>query len=1085
VYAQPILVLLVEDNPGDARLVREMLRNSSDVVIHHVDRLATGLEYISTRQVDVVLLDLGLPDSDGLETLRVFIESSPDSPPVVVLTGQDDEAIGVQAVSEGAQDYLIKNNVTGAVINRVLHYAIERRRIVVKLQQSDMLYRSLSENSPDLIAQFDRQCRHLYVNPSAAGAGRYIPEEYIGKSLTEVGVPEQEAEKWEKHIRAAFDTGRIVDVEDTFETSNGLRYFNTKFVPDAASDGSIYSVQSIARDITARKRSEEQERLSARVLELLNLSETAETTIHSILKLIKTSTGLEAVGIRLREGDDFPYVETNGFPDHFVEKELYLCERDAAGAIVLDAQGNPILECMCGNVLCGRTDAKQPFFTEVGSFWTNGTTELLATTSESERQTRTRNRCNGEGYESVALIPLRSGAEVIGLLQLNDRRYNQFDLPMIHFFEGLGASVGIAIARKRATEELSRLSARHEAILSEIPDIIMEVNANKVYTWANAVGLDFFGEDVIGRETAGYFVGEQETYLNVQPLLKGESATFYVESWQRRKDGQKRLLGWWCRALTDDEGVVLGVLSTARDITEPRLAEEARRESEEKYHTLIENANESILIAQDGSFVFVNGKTASMLGVPVQELIGRSFIDFIHPDDRSEVADRQLRCITGETVEQNSDFRAISADGQITWVQLGTVPIQWKGKAATLNFLTDVTQRKRMSAEREKLQTQLMQAQKMESIGRLAGGVAHDHNNMLSVILGYTELSMRGMNPSDPLYDNLQEIQKAAIRSTEVTQQLLAFARKQTVAPRMIDLNSAVEGMLKMLRQLIGEDVELTWNPGTGVWPVRMDPIQVDQILVNLCINARDAIYSVGRISIETGNITFDEAHRCNQAENLFGDYSILTVSDNGEGMDKEIMAMIFEPYFTTKEIGKGTGLGLATVYGIVQQNAGMITVYSEQGMGTTFRIYLPRHTSKTQKIPREISASPSMRGQETILLVEDEQAILQLTATILEDQGYRVLSALTPSAAIRLASEYSGEIHLLMTDMVMPGMCGLDLSKKLTSTHPGIRLLFCSGYTADVIAHQGVLDEGMHFIQKPYSIKNLAAKVRETLDGA
>ena len=391
-------------------------------------------------------------------------------------------------------------------------------------------------------------------------------------------------------------------------------------------------------------------------------------------------------------------------------------------------------------------------------------------------------------------------------------------------------------------------------------------------------------------------------------------------------------------------------------------------------------------------------------------------------------------------------------------------------------------ERTRAEEEKDKLQVQLLQAQKMESVGRLAGGVAHDFNNMLGAILGHAELAMMRCAPSDPVHAHLKVIEDSARRSADLTRQLLAFARKQTVAPKVLDLNDSVSGMLKILMRLIREDVDIAWQPGRNLWLVRMDPAQIDQILANLCVNARDAISGTGKVTIETGNITFDRSYCAEHAGFTPGDYVLLAISDNGCGMDKETQGRIFEPFFTTKGVGEGTGLGLATVYGIVKQNEGFINVYSEPGQGTTFKIYLPRHAAKAEQTSKTGVAQSIARGHGTILLVEDEPAILDMTTIMLERQGYKVLAAGTPGEAIRLAGVYPGEINLLMTDVVMPEMNGRELAKNLLSLHPGLKRLFMSGYTANVIAHHGVLDEGVNFIQKPFSMQDLAAKVRQAI---
>jgi polar amino acid transport system substrate-binding protein len=406
---------------------------------------------------------------------------------------------------------------------------------------------------------------------------------------------------------------------------------------------------------------------------------------------------------------------------------------------------------------------------------------------------------------------------------------------------------------------------------------------------------------------------------------------------------------------------------------------------------------------------------------------------------------------------------------------------------ATVSFsnlkLAQALERQKSSeAEREKLQEQLNQVQKMESVGRLAGGVAHDFNNMLGVILGHTDLALMKADPCHPLCSDLQEIRKAAERSAKLVRQLLAFARKETIAPKVLDLNKTVNGMLEMLRRLIGEDIELVWLPGIEGWQVKMDPSQIDQILANLCVNARDAIGGVGKIIIETSPATFNEEYCLSHPGFSPGEYVMLAVSDDGCGIEKETISKIFEPFFTTKGVGEGTGLGLATVFGIVKQNNGFINVYSEPEHGTIFKIYLPKHSSQVV-LPKPDVQEPVKRGQETILLVEDEAEILELGKMMLESFGYSVLAASTPGEAVNLASENAGKIDLLMTDVVMPGMNGRELAEKISPIIPDMTCLFMSGYTADVIAHRGVLDEGVYFIQKPFSMQTLAGKVREALD--
>jgi len=406
-----------------------------------------------------------------------------------------------------------------------------------------------------------------------------------------------------------------------------------------------------------------------------------------------------------------------------------------------------------------------------------------------------------------------------------------------------------------------------------------------------------------------------------------------------------------------------------------------------------------------------------------------------------------------------------------------------KGRPKRLfGSVSDITERKLAEKAHEKLQHQLIQAQKMESVGRLAGGVAHDFNNMLGVIIGNADLAIQNLDPSLQVHEDLQEIKAAAKRSADLTRQLLAFARRQAAAPIVLDLNETVEGMLKMLRRLIGEDIELVWMPRANLWPVKIDPAQIDQVLANLCVNARDAIEGVGRITIETQNAVSDHVDGIDDPEFSPGDYVSLTFSDNGCGMDEATRVNIFEPFYTTKDVGEGTGLGLSTVYGIVKQNDGFISVDSQPGKGTVFKIYLPR-TTEVETADRDKTAVPIAGGSETVLLVEDERAILRMGKTMLERFGYTVLPAHEPNEALMIVEQYDEKIDMVVTDVVMPEMDGKELKRRIEIHHPDIKVLFMSGYSADVIMHRGILQEDVNFLQKPFTVDVLVNKVREVLD--
>ena len=893
-----------------------------------------------------------------------------------------------------------------------------------------------------------------------------------------------------------------------------------------------------------------------------------------------------------------------------------------------------------------------------------------------------------------------------------------------------------SLQRNLADQKRERLLLR--TVINNLPDAVYAKDAQGRKTLANPVDLEHIGlseAEVLGKTdsevfppeiAAPYEADDQQVLQTGQPVIDHQEMAF-------SRDGRKRWLLTTKLPLRDDDGQIVGLIGIGRNITDHKESEAALRESEAKYRRLIENAAEAIFVAQDGRLLFVNPRTEKISGYPAEALIRQPFLDFVHPDDRQMVAANARKRLEGELAESSYTFRILHPAQGIRWVELNAVRIDWEGRPATLNFLTDITERrqaeaalreseatnramlnalpdimflfnrdgvyldyhaydesmlaappeaflgksfrdvlpgslsdqfdesiarayqtrqmqmmeytleipggtkyfearlnpiddqralaivrditdskraaealrqseallsasqkmahlgswelnletnqltwsdeiyrifglepqgfeatyeafldlihpddrdrvasaysesiadgsdgytiehrivrpssgdirhvqemcehfrdgsgqivrsigmtqditerKRAEEEWDKMQAQLTQAQKMESVGRLAGGVAHDFNNMLGVILGHAEMALEQLGPLNKASDGLKEIQKAAERSADLTRQLLAFARKQTVSPKVLNLNETVEGMLKMLRRLIGEHIDLVWHPGADLWPVRMDPSQIDQILANLCVNARDAIGAVGKVTIETATRVFDGAYCADNMGFLAGDYLMLTVSDDGYGMDKETVAHVFEPFFTTKAVGKGTGLGLATVYGIVRQNHGFINVYSEPDQGTTFNIYLPRHVGKGEAGQTDSAERPVQRGHETILLVEDERAILAMATRMLERQGYKVLAAATPGEAMRIAERHKGDIQLLMTDVVMPEMNGRDLARNLLALYPNLKRLFMSGYTADVIAHHGVLDPGVHFIHKPFSMKELAARLREALE--
>jgi len=527
------------------------------------------------------------------------------------------------------------------------------------------------------------------------------------------------------------------------------------------------------------------------------------------------------------------------------------------------------------------------------------------------------------------------------------------------------------------------------------------------------------------------------------------------------------------------------------DLSDRKQAEQALRENEERLRQAVRVSGIGIFDYDHlTDTLYWSPRQREICGLDADEPVTLPGVyQLIPPEDIDDflAATQRASDPSGDGL-WDVEHRVLRRDGTVRWVKARAQTF-FEGEGAerrparTVGAERDVTDERRRASEWNKLQAQLVQAQKMESVGRLAGGVAHDFNNMLSVILGHAGLLLADLDPASPFRADLEEIDTAARRSADLTRQLLTFARRQSVAPRVLDLNDTIDGMLKMLRRLIGENIEVAWVPGDGLWPVRIDPTQIDQILVNLLVNARDAITGSGRITIETHRVELDDAYCAANAEAIPGQFTQLVVGDDGHGMDKEVLRHAFEPFYTTKRQGKGTGLGLATVYGIVQQNEGFLSVRSELGQGTTFKIHLPRYA---EAVATEAPGTPkpsSTDGTETILIVEDDPLVLRLILRLLRGLGYTVLPASTPTEAFNVAEEHTEGIQLLLTDVVMPEMNGRDLAKALTDRLPGLKCLFMSGYTASVVSRRGMLEEGVHFLQKPLLKEQLAVKVREVLD--
>ena len=630
---------------------------------------------------------------------------------------------------------------------------------------------------------------------------------------------------------------------------------------------------------------------------------------------------------------------------------------------------------------------------------------------------------------------------------------------------------------KRAEETLQMF----QFSIEQAADAVFWMDRDGGFPYVNAEAcrsLGYTREELMGLrlwDIDPFFPRERLDTTWAQFQKDGQVGSQHLESWHRRKDGvifpvEVSSKHFW---FGDTELHVAFV----RDITE-------RKTAESELHLTQFSLDQASLgifrLSPDGRILAVNDQSCKNLGYTREELCSMTVLD-INPGFSPE---RWLEHFQNVRTHGSRTFETIHRrkDGSTFPVEVMVSYLEFQGSEFVVSFVRDIAERRQAEEEKAKLESQLLQAQKMESVGRLAGGVAHDFNNMLSVILGYAEL-MKGRLPAgDPLLNDVLEIEKAGMHSRDITRQLLAFSRKQIIAPRPVDLNDLITSAQKTFARLIGEDIDLRFSPGKRISKVKIDPSQVDQILMNLAVNARDAMPEGGTLTIETANLHLDEAYCRTNIECAPGQYVLLEVSDDGVGMDKDTLSHVFEPFFTTKEVGKGTGLGLATVYGIVKQNNGFINVYSEPGRGTTFKIYFPRILE--EETADKNGEAPVASGTGTILLVEDDDLVRGMTTAMLKELGYTILVAETPQHALSLYEKRDMPIDLLITDVVMPGMNGTELGDRIRSIQPEINVLFMSGYTSNVIVHHGVLEKGVQFVQKPFSMRDLARKVRDAMGG-
>ncbi|WP_020677553.1 PAS domain S-box protein [Geopsychrobacter electrodiphilus] len=944
---------------------------------------------------------------------------------LVVPVKRHDRIVAIMGVGNKPQDYSEADIETVSLFADLAWDIAEHKLADEVLRQSELKFKGLFESSPDAVFLTIPDGRITDCNPAACEMFGWTREEMLQR--TRAGILDESDPRLPMGLQERQQAGKVQGYEITAIRKNGEKFpvevDSVVFDQDNASSRSFV----IMRDISARKRAQEE----------LQVYKNITSNSEDLVSLVDRNYRYRMVNEAYLRLHNKSHREIVG---HTVVEMI----GERAFKEIVKAQ---IDRCLAGEIVRYQTWIDFP---QAGRRCFD-----LAYTPYVE---------NG----SIAGVTV-AGRDITEIKKVEEQyQYTQAILQAAMD----QSPAGIAIAEAP------------DGRLSYVNDAGLLIRGSDRQTVVDGVGLDQYVASWQLLDLDGRPLTTDEVPL-ARAVLFGE--TCHREFIIRRDQGDDHIVSANAAPIKNEAGEVTAAIVVFTDITEQKHAEGQTRNLTQRLLLATSSAKLGIWDwdIPENSMIW-DERMFELYGIRPEESPNNvdAWMNGLHPEDK-EAAVAACQAAVNGGPEFDTAFRVCHPDGKVRHLKANALVVRGADGQAErmIGINADITDQKLAENERERLESQLLQAQKIESIGQLAGGVAHDFNNMLGVILGHAEMALRKEGQGKCVTTNLEQIRLAAKRSADLTRQLLTFARKQTITPKILDLNDTVAGTLKMLQRLIGENIRLSWSPKSDLWTTKVDPSQMDQILANLCVNARDAIAGSGNISIQTGNASIDKAYCMARPYELYpGDYVQLSVSDDGCGMPKEVQDHIFEPFFTTKEIGYGTGLGLATVYGAVKQNHGFITLYSEPGVGTTFNIYFPREmdAAETPASPQEQELAG---GTETILLVEDDEMLLQMGMVMLEGCGYQVLPASSAGAALALVQKHPGAIALLISDVIMPGMNGRELSEKILALHPEIKVLFVSGYTADIISKQGIVDNYIHFLQKPVSLETFAGKVREVLD--
>jgi two-component system cell cycle sensor histidine kinase/response regulator CckA len=1015
---QPLRVLLLEDHPGDAAVIRDRLAfDGVRCEIRLTDCQSSFEAALADGTFDLIIADYRLPGYDGMAALRHALTAQPDVP-VILVSGTVSEEVAVKCLQFGATDYLMKGHLdrlAPAVLRAIAEAEsrLTRKRAEVALVQSERRKAAVLDSVLDCIITMDAAGVVIEFNSAAERTFGYTKADAIGRPLADLIIPAASRQRHTDGPARYLTTGEGPLLDKVIEMT-AMRSDGSELQVELAITV-IHSEQApiftaVLHDITARKQADE---TRARLAAIVDSSDDAIFSMSLDDTILTWNAGAERL---------YGY----SAEEMIGRSKMLLVPAGLRGGL------KPIL------AKAARGEPGEPFETR-------------------------RVRKDGSLVDiSLTISPMtESGGRVTSL-----------------------SAIGRDITSRKSTEVAVRDERdRAQRFLDTADVTLLALDVNGRITLINRKGCDLLGwteSELLGQDFLEMCLPERSRIAlrkKFETVLDGDLSV--VEAGVLTKSGEERLVEWRNTLLKDDVGRVIGTFSSGTDITERSQAIAALQTAEERMRFALQGANvgiwdmdyttgvlrwSEILEAQYGLAPGTFGGTFE------------AFTERLHPDDRQAVLEA-----VGKATDFGTDFsilhRSIWPDGTVHWLSgAGRVLLGKDGQPSRgIGISQDVT-------KRHQLEQQYQQTLKMEAIGQLAGGVAHDFNNLLTIILGYCEMMLEDLGSTNACHVGLVQIQRAGLSAAGLTRQLLAFSRKEIISPELLDLNVVLANMRAMLRRLIREDVKIALTTGSELALVMADRGQIEQIVLNLAVNARDAMPKGGTLKIEVATVELDDRYVKTHASVRPGPYVALTVADTGEGIPPDVQTRMFEPFFTTKEPGQGTGLGLATVHGIVTQNGGSIEVASAVGVGTTFRLYFPQAPAAAGSIEVAVPVVHARRGGETVVVVEDEEGLRLLITSLLKRLGYTVLVAANAAQAIALFDEHHS-IDLLLTDVVLPGGSGPDLSTWLVKGRPELKVLYMSGYTDEAIVHHGVLDPGVAFLSKPFTAQALGLKVREVLD--